>query len=520
LTDAIPNLDDLDEVTLALMPDLHYQWKDGNSQAGIDGVTGYKPLASALIQKCAELKDKFAILDYYQPTSSQTDMRNWVNPVPTDLKYGSLYYPWLKTTQQHSISADQLTLSPTTGSNEELALSTINDDLDNLEAASIYDTLYDINSLKADYATNSNDITNKAKLTSLFSFLNKLTGVLDSRLTLTDGTVDNYRVGLSSNVNYIENVKHLLWFTEKLEVGNLINPVTAVNKPNDTWIDDAFATVYNTLAALEGDSNSIGYTVPTTGNTAAKNAAVLDDLNSGQYVDLNVIFSAIAGLFETAYARKQMIEGQLFTEDPIYKQAKTAVENFLKQMPSQGAVTGVYCKNDRERGVWKSPANIPVQAIEKPLVEVSNAEQDGLNYDAGTGKSINVIRTFAGKGALVWGARTLDGNSNEWRYISVRRFFNFAEESIKKAMHDFVFEPNNARTWVKIKAMITSFLVEQWKAGALLGASFDEAFFVRVGEDTTSEQEILDGIINVQIGLAVARPAEFIILEFSHYTKS
>jgi phage tail sheath protein FI len=160
-----------------------------------------------------------------------------------------------------------------------------------------------------------------------------------------------------------------------------------------------------------------------------------------------------------------------------------------------------------------------VQGIEGPVVEVSNAEQDALNVDVDNGKSINVIRTFTGKGSLVWGARTLAAASNEWRYVSVRRFYNYAEESIKKAMNHFVFEPNNARTWVKIKAMVTSFLVEQWKAGALVGTKLDEAFFVNIGEDTTSPEEILEGKINVQIGMAVARPAEFIIIEFSHYTK-
>ena len=191
----------------------------------------------------------------------------------------------------------------------------------------------------------------------------------------------------------------------------------------------------------------------------------------------------------------------------------------MMQIPSQGAIAGIYCQNDRDRGVWKSPANVAVQGIKNPMIEVSNREQDQLNVDPSSGKSINVIRTFTGRGSLVWGARTLEGNSNEWKYISVRRFFNYAEESIKKSMNNFVFEPNNARTWVKIKAMITSFLVDQWRAGALTGNTMDEAFFVRVGKDTTSETEILKGKINVQIGMAATRPAEFIILEFSHFTQ-
>jgi phage tail sheath protein FI len=161
-----------------------------------------------------------------------------------------------------------------------------------------------------------------------------------------------------------------------------------------------------------------------------------------------------------------------------------------------------------------------IQGIEKPIVEVSNRQQDDLNVDSIAGKSINVIRTFTGKGPLIWGARTLAGNDNEWRYISVRRFFNFAEESIGISLRDFLFEPNNELTWVKIKAMITSFLVNQWQLGALTGATMSEAFFVNVGEDTTSPADINNGIINIKVGLAVARPAEFIILEFSHHLKS
>jgi phage tail sheath protein FI len=159
-----------------------------------------------------------------------------------------------------------------------------------------------------------------------------------------------------------------------------------------------------------------------------------------------------------------------------------------------------------------------ILGIEKPVVEVSNREQDSLNVDANTGKSINVIRTFTGKGPIIWGARTLAGNDAEWRYVSVRRFFNFAEKSIKKSLESLVFEPNNPRTWVKIKAMVTSFLVEQWKAGALAGTKIEEAFFIEIGPNTTTNAELLAGIINVQIGMAVARPAEFIVVEFSHQT--
>jgi len=185
-------------------------------------------------------------------------------------------------------------------------------------------------------------------------------------------------------------------------------------------------------------------------------------------------------------------------------------------LPPSSAIAGVYATVDNTRGVWKAPANISLNLVSGPLVKITNAEQDNLNVHP-TGKSINAIRTFTGKGILVWGARTLAGNSNEWRYVNVRRFFNMAEESIKKATEAFVFEPNDANTWVKVRAMIENFLVLQWRAGALAGATPEEAFFVRAGLGTTmTAVDILEGRMNVEIGMAVVRPAEFIILKFSH----
>lgn len=185
-------------------------------------------------------------------------------------------------------------------------------------------------------------------------------------------------------------------------------------------------------------------------------------------------------------------------------------------MPPSSAMAGIYAQVDRTRGVWKAPANVSVNMVSAPTVKITHAEQESLNIHP-TGKSINAIRTFAGKGIMVWGARTLAGNDNEWKYISVRRFFNMAEESIKKATEQFVFEPNDANTWVKVRAMIENFLILQWRAGALAGATQEEAFYVKVklGETMTS-LDILEGRMNVEIGMAVVRPAEFIILKFSH----
>lgn len=188
------------------------------------------------------------------------------------------------------------------------------------------------------------------------------------------------------------------------------------------------------------------------------------------------------------------------------------------KLPPSSIIAGIYAKSDRESGVWKAPANIPVQGVTKPEFAISDNVQADLNVDATTGKSINAIRSFAGRGTLVWGARTLAGNDNEWRYIQVRRLFMTVEESIKKAIQPFVFENNDAKTWVKVNSMIRSYLNELWQDGALMGTTQDEAFFVQVGLGTTMTQDdILKGRMNVKVGLAAVRPAEFIVLEFSHH---
>lgn len=204
------------------------------------------------------------------------------------------------------------------------------------------------------------------------------------------------------------------------------------------------------------------------------------------------------------------------TDGAQYSLAVRALNDLPLVLPPAPLVVGQYANVDDDRGVWKAPANVPLFSIVKPLVKITNNEQEDLNVTT-TGRSINAIRTFTGKGTLIWGARTLDGNSNEWRYVSVRRYFNFVEESVKKATERFVFEPNDANTWVKVRGMIENFLTLQWRAGALQGPTPEQAFFVRVGlGETMTALDILEGRMNVEIGMAVVRPAEFIILKFSH----
>lgn len=207
----------------------------------------------------------------------------------------------------------------------------------------------------------------------------------------------------------------------------------------------------------------------------------------------------------------------LAPDKTLYNLIIGSLQNKLMELYPSASMAGVYARVDSQRGVWKAPANVDLRSVLRPAISVSSEEQEVLNVDATSGKSINVIRFFQGKGNLVWGARTLAGNDNEWRYVPVRRLYIFIEESVKKATEFVVFEPNDANTWLRVKTMIENFLTTLWREGALAGAKSEQAFFVRVGlGQTMTALDILEGRMNVEIGLAAVRPAEFIILKFSH----
>ena len=209
---------------------------------------------------------------------------------------------------------------------------------------------------------------------------------------------------------------------------------------------------------------------------------------------------------------------KLYKENPaLYNFVISSLDYNQVILPPSAAVAGVYAATDNTRGVWKAPANVSLNGVKEPAVQVDSGEQEGMNVDTAGGKSINAIRLFPGRGTMVWGARTLAGNDNEWRYIPVRRFFNMVEESVKKSTQWVVFEPNDANTWTKARAMIENYLTQKLRDGALAGSQADEAFFVNCGLGSTmTAQDIRDGRLNITIGMAVVRPAEFIILEFSH----
>lgn len=208
------------------------------------------------------------------------------------------------------------------------------------------------------------------------------------------------------------------------------------------------------------------------------------------------------------------VNQSLLAVSPVYKAILHDLQQQLNFLPPSAAMAGIYAMVDNQAGVWQSPANIGVSSVIKPAFNISNEQQEDMNVPI-NGKAINAIRTFPGRGVLVWGARTLDGNSLDWRYVSVRRTVIFIEQSVKLAAEAFVFEPNVANTWASVKAMLSNFLTNLWQSGCLAGASSEDAFSVDVGLGTTmTSVDVLDGIMRTNIKVAVTRPAEFIVITF------
>lgn len=221
---------------------------------------------------------------------------------------------------------------------------------------------------------------------------------------------------------------------------------------------------------------------------------------------------------EEKETKKQILHKRLMAASPVYMQLIDEIKQRLNLLPPAAAIAGIYCLTDNERGVWKAPANVSLSGVISPSVNIISQQQEGMNTDAGSGKSVNAIRSFPGKGTLVWGGRTLDGNSVDWRYINVRRTIIMIEQSIRLACRAYIFEPNNANTWLTMNSILENFLTSLWKQGALAGATPEDAFDVQMGLGVTmTDEDLLNGYLRVTILVAISRPAEFIVLTFQQH---
>lgn len=181
------------------------------------------------------------------------------------------------------------------------------------------------------------------------------------------------------------------------------------------------------------------------------------------------------------------------------------------RVPPCGHVAGIWARNDATRGVWKAPANEVVRGAVNVATAITSGEQEQLNPIG-----VNCIRAFGTRGIRVWGARTLSSDP-EWRYVNVRRLFNFIEESILQGTQWIVFEPNDMALWQKVKRTINAFLIGLWRQGALLGATPAQAFYVKCDEETNPPESIDEGKLVVEIGIAPVKPAEFVIFRISQW---
>lgn len=184
----------------------------------------------------------------------------------------------------------------------------------------------------------------------------------------------------------------------------------------------------------------------------------------------------------------------------------------LIKVPPGGHVLGVYARTDDTRGVFKAPANEIVDGALDLEYDISDNTQSVLN-PAG----VNVIRKFPTRGIRIWGARTLSSDAL-WKYVNVRRLFIFLERSIYEGTQWVVFEPNDQRLWARVVDTIRLFLRQQWREGALMGATEDQAFQIACDQSTMTQEDILNGILICQVGIAPVRPAEFVVFQIYQYT--
>lgn len=180
-----------------------------------------------------------------------------------------------------------------------------------------------------------------------------------------------------------------------------------------------------------------------------------------------------------------------------------------KVVPPSGHVAGIWARNDAERGVHKAPANEVVRGAVDLEMQITRGEQDVLNPIG-----VNCIRSFPGRGIRVWGARTLSSDP-AWRYLNIRRYFNYLEESILIGTQWVVFEPNDGMLWARIRRNVSAFLTNEWRGGALFGARVEESFYVKCDEETNPPESVDLGRVICEIGVAPVKPAEFVIFRLA-----
>ncbi len=555
LNNGLSNLKKFDEPTLFVIPDAISLY------SGSD-ITEYATLMSNALDQCNALQDRFTIMDVINgneaPDSIISNFRNKVTS--SYLKYGAAYYPFLKAFLSLNFNAEDISFTDASdapillsGLDTNPDYSTVMDSLNTKAQRDAVDGALAIDTYKAAYKSACDGVVGagedyasyklklraignviKAKAEELIDLINPATTVLHSTSSLYQKIMSN--VDINSDLISLISDKLVEYDITFPSIGMFTTIAGTTAPPLADPLPDEFSTPTDEyIWALEyngaWDASTYdvnldyklyeidlsvllaGDTIYGTASTGQEKYNVAIPYFDSLYIDLLNILKAVSeAVMQSVDANEENLKSTT-----VYQSVLSKIYNTPVELPPSGAIAGIYARVDHNRGVWKAPANVSISNILGPSVKIDDAEQESLNVDSTGGKSVNAIRSFVGKGTLVWGARTLAGNDNEWRYIPVRRFFNMVEESVKKSTAWAVFEPNDANLWIKVKAMIENYLTTLWRQGALAGSKAEQAFYVNVGlDETMTSLDILEGRMIVEIGMAAVRPAEFIILKFSH----
>jgi len=502
-------IEKVDEVTLIVFPEA----------TKLSTISEFAGLYNLALAQCKKLQDRFTIIDTMSydadsPTDPNIqDIRDNISSIKDEIKYGAVYYPFIKTILDYQYDESSTSIAHNTPNSQALATdiaaaSTAASDIGQLlsDSTALVDNLTatdtNIQVMNAgDALTNKTDVSNAIQpiIDLLDTIVESGNGAIEAANNAAAAADEDATIAAAATAAGNALTTALTDTTQALQT---LKSALGVHIS-----DIAGATTGTSVKTISGDSLTTVSTLSTVvqGIIDLIDPAIIDAINAAQAIDTNGVLDGI------------MLDALKNMDNVTYNKILTEIGNLPLELPPSSTIAGIYAKVDSTRGVWKAPANISLNYVVKPSLQVTREGQRDLNVDTVAGKSINAIRAFTGKGILVWGARTLAGNDNEWRYISVRRFFNMAEESIKKGTEQYVFEPNDANTWVLVKAMISNFLTNQWKTGALAGPTPEKAFYVKVGlGETMTAEDILNGYMHIEIGMAVVRPAEFIILKFSH----
>jgi phage tail sheath protein FI len=296
----------------------------------------------------------------------------------------------------------------------------------------------------------------------------------------------------------------------------------------DEPTDTGYALALQEIAGLEDVSivaapGSSAYTAGNTGNPLANAQAVANALiahaEARRAYRIAVVDAppaqmpsevrAYRGLFDSRYAA--LYFPWLVVNNPLARAGREDIPREIA-LPPSGSVCGIYARNDVQRGVHKAPANEVVRSALRFETDVNFAQQEVLNP-----LGVNCLRFFSGRGNRVWGAR-LASSDPEWKYVSDRRYFNYLEASIDRSTQWAVFEPNGERLWANIRQTVSDFLYNEWRGGALLGTSVEEAYFVRCDRSTMTQNDLDNGRLVCLIGVAIIKPAEFVVFRIGQKT--